>query len=113
MTHLSKAPRKPLFNKKQGEVFNLYLDDTTSKKIAQYIFVDGLTNEEVAQITGYCTRQIERIRIMLMKNVLKCLIEKQIPRKPLDYNCPNCQSLLYIDDAKHCENCGQALDWSD
>ena len=40
-------------------------------------------------------------------------LKKQIPKKPLDYCCPNCQGLLYIDDTRHCPDCGQALDWSD
>lgn len=48
-------------------------------------------------------------------------LEKQIPKKPIEdgyYNkpcvCPYCgQDLDYIECAKYCKNCGQALDWSD
>lgn len=56
-------------------------------------------------------------------------LEKQIPEKPGTngtdeqdyYICPNCNTPLYsIGDTvywdmrpKHCEECGQALDWSD
>ena len=29
MKHLQKAPRKPLFDKKQGEIFIAYIDDYT------------------------------------------------------------------------------------
>lgn len=62
-------------------------------------------------------------------------IKKQIPKKPLfydtkfrqrgkmygelvtiekAYNCPNCNSTVWgTDKHKFCDNCGQALDWSD
>ena len=78
MKRLQKAPRKPLLNKEEGEIFILYLDNELDKKIAQYSLVDGMTNEEVAEIVGYSKRQIDRIRVSLMKTVLKKLIEKQM-----------------------------------
>ena len=44
-------------------------------------------------------------------------LEKQIPKKPADYDgkikvgfCPDCESVVTSD---FCDNCGQALDWSD
>lgn len=55
-------------------------------------------------------------------------LEKQIPKKPIesnkyDYNCPCCNVKLPIEPEdiyiyqmptpNHCEDCGQALDWSD
>lgn len=56
------------------------------------------------------------------KFVLEC-IEKQIPKKPLDIegdytalygNCPNCKNTVCDNEAyKYCNECGQALDWSD
>ena len=124
MKHLQKSPRKPLLNKEQGEIFILYLDNELDKKIAQYIFVDGMTNEEVAEEIKYSKRQIERIRISLMKTVLKSLIEKQIPKKPIilgyregreintiSYTCPMCHK--HTSKENYCRDCGQALDWSD
>lgn len=125
MNNGQKAPRNPLFNKEQGEVFILYLDGVLDKKIAQYIFVDGMTNEEVAEIVGYSKRQIERIRIGLMKTVLKRLIENRIPKKPIPltskftnsvigYGCPNCNNTCLGNgeySCNCCEDCGQALDW--
>ena len=44
-------------------------------------------------------------------------LEKQIAKKPADYDgkikvgfCPDCESVVTSD---FCDNCGQALDWSD
>jgi hypothetical protein len=51
------------------------------------------------------------------------LVNKQIPKKPLNINiaghhtfdCPTCsKTIIYLDDKhrhKYCLNCGQALDW--
>lgn len=47
-------------------------------------------------------------------------IEKQIPKKLIAQNtmwgiCPNCEKAAEIHafrEPKHCEHCGQALDWS-
>jgi hypothetical protein len=124
MKHLQKAPRKPLFNKEQGEVFVSMVDDDLHKEIANKIFVDGMTNEEVAEEIGYSKRQIERIRISLMKTILKVLLDKQIPKKPnihgfregrevntVSYTCPICNK--HIGRENFCKHCGQALDWSD
>lgn len=126
MTYLQKAPRKPLLNVKQGEVFVGCLEDDLHKKIAKDIFVGGMTSEEIAEKYFYCKRQVERLRVDLPKNVLKKLIEKQTPKKPIkieetynaergewvaDYECPSCGN-PYADDS-FCSCCGQALDWSD
>ena len=138
MKHFQKAPRKPLFNEKQGEIFIECIDDVVHKKIAKLIFVEGMTNEEVAEQMNYCKRQIERIRIDLMKMVLKRLIEKQMPKKvgiltyrPLidsgwEHSCPNCGCAVgenknlkfayteYLEPLEdYCCCCGQALDWKD
>lgn len=44
-------------------------------------------------------------------------LEKQIPKKPSNYDgkiksgfCPGCEAVVTSD---FCDNCGQALDWSD
>lgn len=44
-------------------------------------------------------------------------VEKQTPKKPIGSmkvfsKCPVCKNELY-EEQKHCEECGQALDWSD
>ena len=124
MTHLQKAPRKPLLNVEQGKVFISHLDNDLHKGIAKNIFVDGMTSEEVAQAIGYSTRSVERIRAKLLKTVLKSLIEKQTPKKPIihgfregreintiSFTCPACGR--HIGRENHCKHCGQVLDWSD
>lgn len=63
--------------------------------------------------------------------LIKKAIEKQIPKKPknylvnmkhIDFLCPNCKKKIIskVDGEwvagkkqQHCDNCGQALDWSD
>ena len=116
MIYLQKAPKKPLLNEEQGEIFISALDDDLHKKIAKRIFVDGMTNEEVANEFSYCERQIERIRISLMKTVLKRLIEKQIPKKPIEngiggYICPHCKGvILDLPHELYHRDCGGRLE---
>lgn len=66
MTHLQKAPRKPLFtDETEAEIFlDLFtdFDEPHYKEIAKLIFVDGLTNDEVGEEIGYSSRQIQRLR---------------------------------------------------
>lgn len=80
MKHQQKAPRKPLFtNETEAQLFvSLFtdFDEEIYIEIAKLIFVDGLTNEEVAIQIGYSKRQIERIRTLLMKVALKRAIKK-------------------------------------
>ena len=49
--------------------------------------------------------------------IVQKALEKQIAKKPADYDgkikvgfCPDCESVVTSD---FCDNCGQALDWSD
>ena len=86
MKHLEKAPRKPLFNSEQGEIFlslfdDALYDDALEKKVAKYIFVDGMTLDETADAVGYCTRQIIRIRQNVIKKALVRLVNKKIQEK--------------------------------
>lgn len=78
MKHLQKRQRTPLLNEQQGKIFILHLDDELNKKIAQLLFVEGMTTEEVAEEVGYSKRNVERIRIKLMQTVIKRLIEKEL-----------------------------------
>lgn len=124
MIHYKKHKRNPLFDGKQGETLISFLDDEQHKKIAQLIFVEGMTTLEVAEKMDYSVRQIERIRADIMKVALLNLIEKQIPKKPnihgyregreintISYTCPICNK--HIGRENYCKHCGQALDWSD
>lgn len=80
MKHLQKAPRKPLFvQEKEAKLFlSLFtdFDEENHIKIAKLIFVEGLTNEEVANEIGYSKRQIERLRIQILRVALKRAITK-------------------------------------
>lgn len=122
MTHLQKAPRKPLFlNEKQGNTFVALFDDEIEQLIAKCIFVDGFTNEETAFEVGYCVRQIERKRKTLLEVALNMLVELRTPKKPRVDNddwfcCPNCDETFSLTDIlnrhnRYCGNCGQAILW--
>lgn len=133
MKQLQKSPRKPLFRNDTDantfvNLFNGFDVDENYKIIAKLIFVDGLTNEEVAREVCYSKRQIERIRVKLMKIALKKLIDKQTPKKgaikylssytddPPVLLCPNCQEHIPTEGCnlyKYCYTCGQKLDWGD
>lgn len=82
MVPYKKHPRKPLFrDEKEAQTFvNLFNDfyvDENYRKIAKLAFVDGLACQEIADEIGYSIRQIERIRVEIMKIALKKLIYKQ------------------------------------
>ena len=61
------------------------------------------------------------------KDCIQAVFERFIPKKPIplkdnytgkivSYGCPNCNNTDLGNNEfknKHCENCGQALDWSD
>ena len=61
------------------------------------------------------------IRNLELKIVLSEAIKKQIPKKPKYYplsdgQCPSCNAIFDYDwkpKSKYCQNCGQAIDWSD
>ena len=78
-----------------------------------------------------CIERIKSIKEMYAKDTpsevalsdaIKAL-EKQIPKKPIKDQfshecCPCCGWIVYKDEyggryLPHCENCGQAIDWSD
>ena len=75
MKHLEHAPRKPLFERgsSEAETFMCLFDglDDVNIKIAEYSFIDGLTAEELEEKVFYSKRQIERIRIDLLRLALK------------------------------------------
>lgn len=74
--------------------------------------------------------EIEAIKD-IKENILPCVggkslvvainaLEKQIPKKPKERDCigfntlvcPECKKELYLYEP-YCDNCGQAIDWSD
>ena len=79
------------------------------------IFMETCENSDKNQ----CKENIEKFEIA------KTELEKRIPKKTVKdkyhrYCCPNCDYIVFmhnpalIDEFVHyCENCGQALDWSE
>ena len=42
------------------------------------------------------------------------LVERATPKEIIyDYMCPKCQNICETENQKYCDNCGQALDWSE
>lgn len=81
-----KAPNKPLFNEEQGKIFLDLLDDNIDKRVAKFLFLDGLTCQECAEILKYSTRQIERKRSEILKRGILRLINKVLSNK--EFICP-------------------------
>jgi hypothetical protein len=81
-------------------------------------FIDNAIFGEIQEIA--VENGIETKIVLNEKAVLNAL-EKQIPKKPKDYplsdgQCPSCNAVFDYDwkaKSRFCQNCGQALDWSD
>ena len=41
------------------------------------------------------------------------LVERATAEKVVNGKCPNCNDDFQFESAKFCDNCGQALDWSE
>lgn len=83
----------------------------------------------------YNGKSISKEALIECREVIHKALEKQIPKKPKkltykllidsgwEYECPNCGLAIgknkytdyeYIEEyEEYCQNCGQALDWSD
>lgn len=79
----------------------------------------------------YNGKSISKEALIECREVIHEVLEKQIPKKPknylvnmkhIDFLCPNCKkkiiSKIYGEwvagkKQQHCDECGQALDWSD
>lgn len=65
----------------------------------------------------------EQYKVLGTVEELRIAKGKQIPKKPIQdqfshQSCPNCGWIVYQNEyggryLPHCENCGQAIDWSD
>lgn len=84
-----------------------------------------MTHEEVANKLRHDMKESD-VLTAEEKDMISFIVEaleKQIPKKPKDYDsvphhrCPNCNSAIrvYCDDPYDpvCKFCGQAIDWSD
>ncbi len=79
----------------------------------------------------YKGKSIPKEALIECRKVIHKALEKQIPKKPknylvnmkhIDFLCPNCKKKIIskVDGEwvagkkqQHCDNCGQALDWSE
>jgi hypothetical protein len=79
----------------------------------------------------YKGKSIPKEALIECREVIHKALKKQIPRKPknylvnmkcIDFLCPNCKKKIIskVDGEwvagkkqQHCDNCGQALDWSE
>lgn len=89
-----------------------------------------MTTQEALEIFESVRPQGNRI-INEALNTIKTAVKKQIPKKPktylvnmkhIDFLCPNCKKKIVskVDgdfiagkNQKFCDECGQALDWSE
>lgn len=72
---MGKEKTKDIFTVEEANTFISFLDDETDKHIAKLIFIDKLTNEQIADVVGYSKRHIERRRFSLFVTVVKKLIK--------------------------------------
>lgn len=86
MMYKHKAPKKPLFTEEQGKIFLDLFDDNMDKRIARFLFLDGMTNQECSDAVGYSTRQIERKRSALLQKGILRLINKMLSNR--EFLCP-------------------------
>ena len=80
MVHHKKPPRNPLFTDENEvklfmSLFNDF-DDERHIKVAKAIFVDGMTLDEAAEMSGYDVRHISRLKADMLKVILKRAIKR-------------------------------------
>ena len=75
----------------------------------------------------YKGESISKEALIECRELIHTALEKQIPKRVIrpykgNYKCPTCENYIYITDddlyvygiepPKYCDECGQALDWS-
>ena len=68
-------------NTKEAEIFLSLFDDEVKKKIAKCLFVDGMTNEEAAEVVCYSTSSIANWKMKILKESIKILVGEKISNK--------------------------------
>ena len=80
----------------------------TNKEKLAYELVKSSLRNDLIDIESFFPREVREA-------CLKAL-EKQIPKKPINLNCPNC-GFDRIDNSwwvfTYCPKCGQLLDWEE
>lgn len=76
---------------------------------------DEINNCKQCSLTSYCGHY------QCIKT-LQELVDKATPKKPIrfidkfyvsPYKCPVCKTIPHTGNQKYCDECGQALDWSE
>ena len=76
-------------------------------------------HEEAKRIIRDVMEEVKQYRELGTVEELRIAKEKQIPKKPIFTEdkqfalCPCCDMKGLIDKQEYCDNCGQAIDWSD
>ena len=76
-------------------------------------------HEEAKRIIRDIIEEVKQYRELGTVEELRIAKEKQIPKKPIFTEdkqfalCPCCDMKGLIDKQEYCDNCGQAIDWSD
>lgn len=69
-----------------------------------------LNNEDIGMLARHCL------------DIIQELVDKATPKKPIRFKnsiymsnpkCPICKTIPHTGNQKYCDECGQALDWSD
>lgn len=81
-----------------------------------------MTNEEAfREVLNRVYRNTDDFEMRISKDCYKLIreaLEKQIPKKVTKSACPSCNRIFLFRHSEkrkgdYCDNCGQALDWSD
>ena len=93
-------------------------------KKAIKFFEEEITRLENAPKINGCEMTDEWAEQIEICKTAKSALEKQIPKKPLkktlandcfawEWVCPNCYIVKVTTEKQFCDNCGQAIDWSE
>ena len=80
-----------------------------------------ITTEDWIEYKNNATKYLEMHTQYATRKAIQIAIEKQIPKKPLDfgdesYLCPCCKRNnfykgIHLDKQNYCDYCGQAIKW--
>lgn len=68
-------------NTEEAEIFLSLFEDDIEKKIAKCLFIDGMTNEETAEVVCYSTSSISNWKMKILKDCVKILVGKKVSNK--------------------------------
>ena len=84
------------------EAIKILNPETSADALLEIGYYGGF-NGKMAQIQAVIYASLVAIESM----------EKQIPKKPINKECPICEEPIPRWDTRYCPNCGQALKWGE